>query len=954
MRSDQAISFGPFRLDPSARLLLRDGKPVRIGGRALDILIVLAARAGEVVSKRDLFASVWSEVNVDEGSLRFHMMTLRKALGDGKSGARFVTNIPGRGYCLVTPISRAVAPGEAGVKARVADRPRTLPARLSRMVGRDDAVQRIVEAVVAHRFVTIVGPGGIGKTTVATAAGHVLEADFPNLIWFVDLGSLSEPKLVPGAVASTLGLMVGSDDPIASLVASVRDMRLLLILDGCEHVIETVAPLAETLFEAAPSIHILATGRESLRVEGEHVYRLVPLQCPPQDEALGASDVLDFPAAQLFVERATAAAGEFELTDAEAGAVTSICHRLDGIPLALEIVAARADAFGIKELAARLDDRLLLTTKGRRTAIPRHQTLRATLDWSYERLPRSEQILLNRLSIFNGVFTLGATSAVCAGDGLSESDIPEGIFDLVAKSLVSVSLGREALYRLLDTTRFYAGEKLEGEGEREVLAERHARYTLALFESAVKQWEERPSPEWLATYRRQIDNLRVALRWALSEGGDPALGVALTIAAVPLWSQLSQTDESLDWVERALAASARLPQQDRYHEMQLHAALAGLQMYAISSAKQSNNAWEMTLKIATELGEIDYQLRALRALWAEAINAGEFVRALSWAEQFQQLASKAGSDDDQIVADRLIGTAQHFLGEQDKAHVAIERMLDRYVNSAARSQVVRFQFNQKVSARLVRGRILWLRGQTESALRDVAENVAEALTLDHTMSVCNVLTQSACPIALLAGAFDIAQHYVEILCEHTESRALDIWHTYAICFDAGLDIERGDVERGLDRLQPAMEELRRSGFGHYRTSFLMMRARALLMLNRAADAGATMAEAISICDRTGERWCLAELHRLSGEIALSQGGSQGLEPALAAFHRALRIAQEQQAIAWELRAATSLTRYAVGDRRMEEACGVLRQIYDQFSEGHDGPELMEAAALLEPRQKSAS
>jgi len=201
-------------------------------------------------------------------------------------------------------------------------------------------------------------------------------------------------------MASTLGVMTSSDDPIASLIASLRDTRLLLILDSCEHVIESVAVIAETLFTAAPSVHILATSRESLRVAGEHVHRLFPLVCPPDDANLSASDVLGFPAAQLFIERATAASGGLEFTDADASAVVDICRRLDGIPLALELAAAGATVFGLKGLAARLDDRLLLATRGRRTAMPRHQTLRATLDWSY-RLPKPEQLLLNRLSIFH-------------------------------------------------------------------------------------------------------------------------------------------------------------------------------------------------------------------------------------------------------------------------------------------------------------------------------------------------------------------------------------------------------------------------------------------------------------------------------------------------------------------------------------------------------------------------
>lgn len=949
MRGDQptevALSFGPFQLQAKARLLKRDGVPVHIGGRALDILIVLAERAGEIVSKRDLVARVWSDINVDEGSLRFHVTALRKALGDGKAGARYVTNVPGRGYCLVAPISK-LDQETSGTKAGVTEQPQTLPVRLTRMVGRDDVVQTIIEALSTHRFVSVVGPGGIGKTTVATAAGHALASAFGGPVSFIDFGPLSEPQLVPGAVASTLGVMASSDDPIASLIASVQDLRALLILDGCEHVIEPVAFLAETLFNNAPSVHILTTSREALRVEGEHVHRVFPLQFPPASDGLSASDVLTFAAPQLFVERVTATSGGFELTDADAPAVAGICKRLDGIPLAIELAAARAGTFGIKELATLLDDRFLLTTRGRRTAISRHQTLKATLDWSYDRLPIEEQLLLNRLSIFNGLFDLAAASAVCSDDRLPRAAILDAVFNLVSKSLLAATVGPIASYRLLDTTRSYAREKFDQSGERELISERHARHICELFQLAAKEWEERPSAGWLDTYRTQIDNLRAALNWAFSDRGDVVLGLVLTIAAVPLWSQLSLVDESLGWVERAITASAQLTHEDRRRQMQLHAALGGLQMYAISSVKQSNNAWGTALALATELGEFDYQLRALRALWAEAINAGEFQRALSLAERFQETALRAGSDDDRIVSDRLVGTALHFLGEHDRASAATEKMLERYDNSASRTQVVRFQFNQKVSARLIRGRILWLRGLTESALRDIEENVLEAISLEHTFSVCNVLTQSACPIALLAGDFETTQRYVELLYQHTKPRALDIWHTYAVCFDAALNMENGNIESGLGRLQGAMEGLVRSGFGHYRTSFLMMSAQGLALLGRASEAKASIEEAIGICGRTGERWCLPELQRVLGELLLQQKEAADIDSAVHAFEQGLALAREQKALAWELRVATSMVRALTGNDRFEAARGTLGEIYAQFTEGHDRPDLTAAAKLL--------
>ncbi len=447
-----AVSFGPFRLFPDERLLEREGVPVHIGGRALDILIALAERAGEVVSKTDLFARVWPDVTVDEGSLRFHVTALRKALGDGQSGARYIVNAPGRGYALVTPLSRPATPDEPrAAPPPVPNVPRTLPVQLSRMIGRADTVQRLSDELALYRFVTLVGPGGIGKTTVAVTVGHARMTEFDGMVGFVDLGSLSDARLVASELASTLGLAVSTDDPVPNLIAFLRDKRMLLILDSCEHVIEALAPLAETIFKAAPQIHILATSRESLRVEGEHIHRLFPLECPPQTADLTASDVLAFPAAELFVERISASLGQFALSDSDAPVVAEICAKLDGIALALELAAGRVSAYGIQGIATLLNGRFALLWQGRRTAVPRHQTLSAALAWSYDLLPTTESTILRRLSVFVGPFTLDASLAIAASDDIGAPDIIEAIASLVAKSLVAADNSNSRMrYRLLD------------------------------------------------------------------------------------------------------------------------------------------------------------------------------------------------------------------------------------------------------------------------------------------------------------------------------------------------------------------------------------------------------------------------------------------------------------------------------------------------------------------------
>src|SRR5216684_1438427 len=405
------ISFGPFRLVATERLLEKDGVPLSLGSRALDLLIALVERATEVVSKRELMARAWPNLVVDEGSLRFHIASLRKVLGDRQPGVRYVANVAGRGYCFVAPISRsAVKPPLA--ESFVADQAAKLPSRLLRMVGRDETVQTISAQLLGQRFVTVVGPGGIGKTTVAVSVAHAEFAEFDGAVHFVDLGALEDPSLVPSAIASTLGLSINSDSPIQALLSFVRDQRMLLVLDSCEHVIATAAAVAESIVREASQVHILATSRESLRVEGEQVYRLPPLGCPPDAAGLNAAEAMSFPAVRLFVERVTASGGPFVLSDTDAPIIADLCRRLDGIALAVELAASRVAALGVRETAALLDSQLRLFWQGRRTALPRHQTLGATLDWSHNLLSEFERVVLRRLAVFVGSFSLEAAQSV--------------------------------------------------------------------------------------------------------------------------------------------------------------------------------------------------------------------------------------------------------------------------------------------------------------------------------------------------------------------------------------------------------------------------------------------------------------------------------------------------------------------------------------------------------------
>lgn len=475
------ISFGPFRLFPAARAFEKDGVPLVLGNRALDILIVLVERAGEVVSHRELIARVWRGLVVEPGNLRVHVTALRRALGDGGGKNRYIANVTGQGYCFVAPVKHETAssppPAAPECPSGMARQRLVLPAALARMIGRDRTVRTVMADLIVDRFVTLIGPGGMGKTTVALSVAHAMLEEFAGGVCFVDIGAVTDPKQVASTIATTLGLTIQTEDVLPALMQCLRTLRILLVLDDCEHVVDASATLAERIFREAPGVHILATSREALRAEGEHAYWMPPLDSPPSGCGMTAAEALEFPAVRLFMERAAASGNRLELTDADAALVADICRRLDGIPLAIEFAAGKVGAHGIAGTADLLKSRLGLHWQGRRTALPRHQTLHALLDWSYDFLQEPEKLVLRRLSIFVGLFTLEAAQAIAGQSSLNAADCVDAVDGLVAKSLVSV-LHADGLtrYRLLETTRAYALEKLEESGERLAVARVHAEY----------------------------------------------------------------------------------------------------------------------------------------------------------------------------------------------------------------------------------------------------------------------------------------------------------------------------------------------------------------------------------------------------------------------------------------------------------------------------------------------
>jgi predicted ATPase/DNA-binding winged helix-turn-helix (wHTH) protein len=944
------ITFGSYRLIPAERLLLKADAPVPIGSRALDILIALVDDAGNVISQRDLIARAWPNLAVGEGSLRVTIADLRKLLGEGQDGVRFIANVTGRGYCFVAQIERATGGQEAraaatplpAVTARPPPRlPPRLPARLARMVGRDEAIEALSRLLASRRFVSIVGPGGMGKTTVAISVAHALLDDFGDDIYFVDLGALSDAALVPSAVASVLGVMMQAQDPLPGLLAFAAARRILLVLDNCEHVIDAAAMLAERLYGDAPQAHILTTSREALRAEGEQVHLLVPLSCPPDKQGLTAAEAMASSAVQLFMERASASGHTADLTDADAAVVASICNRLDGIALAIELAGSRVGAYGLRGTADLLNNRFRLLWQGRRSALPRHQTLNAMLDWSFNLLEERDRRVLLRLAVFVGVFTLAAAQAVACDDRLDELGVDDAIDSLVGKSLLEVAwIDGTAHHRLLETTRAYAAGKLAGTSEARAVARRHAAYYLArlagLDRAAMR------SPGGVTAFSADLGNIRAALEWSFSSEGDSAIGVALAAEAAPLFLELSLLVECRQWCERALGAVAAEDAGGR-SEMALREVLAISSMFTRGNGEDVRRSIEDGLLLAETRGDGQQQMNLLSGLHIFQTRIGDFAGAVETAQRGIAVAQSIGAPHAVAVAEWMLGCALHLIGDQAGAQQHCEQGFAQAAASDP-AQMGLFGFDHRVRAFVVLTRALWLAGFPDRAARAAAQAMEEAIRCNQPVNLCIAMIYTT-TVLLWRGELDEAAERLERLIAYAERYGLRPYHAVGQALTGELLIARGDIEGGVRRLRQALATLQTERHNVLTIAFHRALAEGLILLGEPDEAEAVIDATVSRAQAQGTVTDMPELLRVRGDAWLRATRPRP-EAAEEAFRLALQHAKAQSALSLELRVGMALFQLWSEQGRGAEARDLLASIYERFDEGHQTSDLRRAAALL--------
>ena len=935
-------SFGLFRLFAAERQLKKGDEPVQLGGRALDTLIALVERAGEVVTQRQLIARVWPDVTVEEANLRVHIANLRKALGDGREGARYIVTVPGRGYSFVAPVTRSAPQPSPSKQAVVSDRPQRLPPKLSRMIGRDDIIRALSAQLMMYRFVSIVGAGGIGKTTVAISVAHALLDGFNGAVFFVDLAALTDAELVPTAVASTLGFMVQTHDPMRSLPAFIGEKKILLVLDNCEHVIQSAAAVAERVVGETPQAHVLTTSREALRVEGEHVHLLYALDCPPDHTALTAAEALTYPAVQLFMERAAASGHAAALNDVDAPIVATICRRLDGIALAIELAASRAGPLGIRGLSELLDNRFSLLWRGRRTALPRHQTLNAMLDWSYNLLSPHERAVLGGLSVFVGDFKLDAACVVPADAEIDLASSTRAITSLLAKSLIAKTESRgSTYYRLLETTRTFAAAKLAKRGEANRVAGRHAKF-FSEFLRRDQLVQSRFGEHDLSEYAAYIGNVRMALEWAFSDDRDITLGVELAAWTAPLFIGLSLLEECTRWCVRALAGLDASAQGTR-QEMILQEALALSLMYTGGNSDRVRAAIERGLQLEETFGDVPRKLQLFLSLYSLLMRLADFRGALKVAEQSETFAETAKDQAGLLVADFMLGGAYHYIGDQAAAQFYGERAMTRAAEPG--TSVPNFVgFDHRTYAPVSLTRALWLRGFADRARSIAKTAIDEAASGAHPISMCVSLAYGS-PVFLWSGDVRSVKNYTARLIEYAGRHSIEPYRAVGLGLNGALAIARDELETGIDLLRGALEILTTLRLNIFVTEFMSALADGLRKHGQIEDAFLTINQAIRRATDCGSAYDTAELLRIKAQI-LAAMPQYGWDSAMNCLTEAVAVAKAQSALALELRSTTDLVRLLAKGGQHDQARHDLGLVYGRFTEGFETEDLKAARQLM--------
>lgn len=891
------LRFLDFELDESRRQLTRAGQPVKLGSKALDILVVLASKAGEVVTREELFDAVWSGSSSAENSLRVQIMALRKALGPEETDG-LVQSVAGRGYLLSASVQthkplEMPAPRASEIRGN-------LPGIHTAVIGREDFIQRCLDAR-RTRVMSVVGPGGIGKTTVAIAFANRIRDDYESA-FFLDLAALSAGASIGATLASLMGLSVYGADPMPGVITAIGQRKLIFVFDNCEHVIQQAAEVIERVSLACPNVFILATSRETLGIPSEMVRRLGPLDTPAEGET--PSSPSGYSAMAMFMDRVEHSfdVGSLNQID-DLVRVAAIVRKLDGIPLAIEFAAARVIDLGLDQLLHSLDQPLTVLRRGRRTAPHRQQTLQATLDWSYGFLTENEKTVLQALSVFAQTFSREAAAAVC-GTLLRNDDIEDAIWGLQSKSLLSRSDAGSAL-RLLETTREYASIKLRSSMRETTAREAHARLVLSRLRDAELDWDKLVTYQWLSGYGGLINDLRLAL--AFSETvRDTRLFLELVAGSGLLWTQLGLMNEQFLYIEKAIAALDQTDAPDPAIDTQLRSAYGAIayNVHSVAGDAEAIRQFDLAASSARRLGETTKILRAQSGICAVLTTQGRYREACELA---LTLKDEMG-DVAESAVNRILAHNSHYLGRHVDAFAMAEKALRANGVNLRGTLTSGANFGQKTLCLMIMAKTAYLRGDIRKSLDLLDELIADVMEVDHPISTCLALSVGVCPVYFGLGMNDKGRYYLEILRDISTRNSLVRWQEWANGFDYAL---------GTDMVAPstALSSLTIGGNGPRLENTVMIGGERIVL------------ELLEMALSGEAGWCEPELLRLKGTKLLQRRDGDGR----LWLSRGFELASRQSALTWQLRCANSLAGSATTATFDEDRRRVER-LLGQFAE----------------------
>jgi predicted ATPase len=802
---------------------------------------------------------------------------------------------------------------------------------LAKVIGRDEFIAGLVEDMVLHRLITVAGPGGIGKTTAALGAArqaiieHVVDA-----VALVDIENVENAALLPSAFRAGLGVAATTSNPIADILSFLDNRRILVVLDSCEGMIGPVARLVEEILGHAPNTIVLVTSREPLRATGERIRRLDALGFPIMLDKLTVELAMEHAAIELFVDRAASSQPSFMLTDENVGIVADICRRLDGVPLSLEIAAARLDSFDLPVLASVLDTYFRLQMLGRSTALARHRTLAAAIDWSYDTLAPNEQTALRRLSVFRGPFCFEAARSIVQCERIAAELVGDLIARLAAKSMIVAGGGySQGLHRLMDTTRVYAFQKLEQSGESDAVRRKHARhYSLSIALQAENK-SLRSSAAWLGYCASVIHQIQSGMDWAASAHGDFDVACDLAIAAIPVWATLGLGDECMSQISHILAAPSAEPST----RQRLSFAIAHQNMIKNTAARSEDlrRNWSEIADLAAKITDPRLELQAIYGVMIGSRAIGNLTEALVLADQFRRVALANKLEQFLPLADVLAGSILFALADFEQALQATKAGLSDPQAVVAQGYEMNDACDYLVLGSGNLAMLQLVRGETDAALETCARNVARALSLEADPFICQATGASAVWVCIETNNLDLAEHYTALWLERSAKPALEIWHLMAEGVRAILKSQKGEHEEAVTALSTTLNALRHTWGVSFRNIVLRYLAQSLMATGNPEGALAALDEAIEQATRCKESWSLSLLLAMRAKVTLHLDES-GSHLAATEFHRAFDLAESQGAKFWTAR---------IGDI-VQECC----DNFQEFAKAWNADQDAESAILL--------